>query len=222
MPTSWRCPRGVSDSWEAPKQKRQMVFWGSFRTQGGEEERLSAVPPGPGWTSTAPCSFGPPCGRSGRPGSAVPALQPGPSPRWATQLQCTGQSYRHRAPLSPAAPALGRTLSGRPGSASACPGPIPGSRNGGPGAGWCCIRMQPHSFAPGVLTSRRQGSALNFTSHATSTCFRKGSGWCVTDRGSTWVSQVWLCSGFVALGELYGWISVLQLLMSHIDKRVIL
>lgn len=196
--TSWRCLQGLFDSLEAPEPMTRMAFWGSPHIQEGEEGKPSAAPPSLGRTSIAVCSFGLPWGRSGKQGSAVTALQPGPSVRWATPIQCTGRSYQHRGPLSPAAPVLGRRRSGRPGSASASQGPIPGSRNAGPGASWRCNHMPWCSLAPGVLTSRRQVGALYFILHAASTFLllisRKGC-------SSFWVSEVFYCSRFVTSGE---------------------
>lgn len=126
----------------------------------------SAAPPGPGQTSTAPYSSGPPAGRSGRPGSVAPARPPALHSRWATPPQCTGRSSRRRGPPSPAAPTVVPARSGCPGSDATCPGPIPGSRNAGPGASWSCCQIHCYSFVPGGLASRGQLTALNSNSHA--------------------------------------------------------
>lgn len=128
--------------------------------------RPSAVPRGPGQTSTPPYSSGPPSGKSGRPGSAVPARSPGLPSKWATPPQCTGQFFRHQGPQSPAPLAAVPARSGCPGSGAACPGPIPDSRNVGPGASSSCCQIRCCSFVPGGVTSRGQLAALNSTAHA--------------------------------------------------------
>lgn len=128
--------------------------------------RPSAAPPGPGQTSKAPYSSGPPSGRSGKPDSEVPVRLPALPLKWATLPRCTGPSSQRPGPRSPAAPAAVPARSGHPGSDAACPGPILGSRNAGPAASWSCCQIRCYSFAPRAVTSTGQVSALNSTSHA--------------------------------------------------------
>ena len=144
---------------------------GPFCTQVRGEVRPSAAPPSPGQTSTAPCSSGPPFGRSGMPGSVLPGLPPALPSRWATPPQCRGQSSQRQGPPSPAALVVVPAQSGCPGSAAASPGPISGNRNAGPGVSWSCRQSCRCSFAPDGLTCWRRLTALNSTSHASSSYF---------------------------------------------------
>lgn len=199
--TSWRCHQGLFDRWEVPEQRIQTGCWGCLCRQKRGEVRPSAAPPGPGQTSTAPYSSGPPSGRSGRPGSVVPARLPGLPSRWATPPQCKGRSSRLRGPLSPAPQADVPARCGCPGSAAACPGPIPGSRNACPGAG-CQIHC--YSFVPGGLTSRGQLSALNSTAHTPPATLL--SGWAaVCDSSGQCLGITLSVPESVASGDYYLW-----------------
>lgn len=148
------CPQGLSDRLEDPEQRIWKGFLASPHTREVGEVRSLAVPPGPGQTSTEPYSSGPPCGRSGKPGSAVPTPLSALPLRWATPPQCTGQSFPLQGPPSPTALEAVPAQSGHPGSASASPGPIPGRRNAGPGASCSCCQIHWYSLILVVLTSR--------------------------------------------------------------------
>lgn len=152
--------------WEVPKQRIQMGCWGSLCTQERGEVRPPAAPPGSGQTSTAPCSSGPPSGRSGRPGSVVPDRLSGLPLRWATPLQCKRQSSQRQGPPLPARQGAVPVRSGCPDSVAACPGPILGSKNADPGASCCCCQICWYSFGPCGVTSRGQLAVPNSTSHA--------------------------------------------------------
>lgn len=126
----------------------------------------SAAPPDQGQTSTGLYSSGLPSGRSGTPGSGVPTQLPHLLSRWATQPQCRRQSFQHQVPPSPAALVGVLAQSRCPGSAAACPGPIPGSRNAGPGVNCNCRQNHCYSFAPGDLTSLEQCTSQKIRYHS--------------------------------------------------------